>query len=436
MIINAIESIRVEMKKNYGFLRFFLELLVNYATIISCLKETYKRGERDMDKIFKLTKPVVETLAEKYGTPLLVLSLEQIKHNYQFLTDHLPGVKLYYAVKANPDERIVRTLASLGSCFDVASDGEMLALTELGIAPDRMVYANPFKTHNGLAVAKRTGVYKFTFDSESEIYKMAKAVPGGSVLLRVRVDNPKALVDLNKKFGAHPDDALRLLNIAREQGLDVAGLCFHVGSQSLTADAYVDAMKICRRLFDEAAVQGFNLHILDIGGGFPIPALGSEIDIIKLTKTISENLAKYFPTTEIWAEPGRFICGTAVNLITRVIGLQQRNNQQWYFLDDGLYGTFSGVIFDHWDFELIAFKSGEKIPATFAGPSCDSLDVMFRDKLTVPLEMDDILLVPNCGSYTSASATVFNGFAKTPRVVWEDIEQEINQVTAKNKSIA
>lgn len=391
-----------------------------------------------MNKIFKLTQPAVETLAEIYGTPLLVLSLAQIEYNYKFLAENLPGVKLHYAVKANPDERIIRTLAGLGSCFDVASDGEILSLTELGIAPDRMVYANPFKTHNGLAVAKRTGVYKFTFDSESEIYKMAKAVPGGAVLLRVRVDNPKALVDLNKKFGTHPDDVLRLLTIAREQGLDVAGLCFHVGSQSVTADAYVDAIRICRRLFDEAAQAGFNLRILDIGGGFPVPTIDTEIDILQITKTISRSLSKYFPATEIWAEPGRFICATAVNLITRVIGTQQRNNQQWYFLDDGLYGTFSGVIFDHWDFELISFKSGEPIAATFAGPSCDSLDVMFRDKLTVPLNMDDLILVPNCGSYTSASATVFNGFAKTARVVWEDVKQDIEKTVkdSTNKSIA
>ena len=101
-----------------------------------------------------------------------------------------------------------------------------------------------------------------------------------------------------------------------------------------------------------------------------------------------------------------------------------------------MYGTFSGVIFDHWDFELISFKAGEQIPATFAGPSCDSLDVMFRDKFTVPLDMDDILLVPNCGSYTSASATVFNGFAKTSRVIWEDIRQEIELASSKKRSIA
>lgn len=381
-----------------------------------------------MQKIFKLSQPAVEALAAKYGTPLLVLSRDQIRYNYNFLAEHLPGVHIYYAMKANPDSRIIDELADLGACFDVASDGEILALAQMGIAPERIVYANPVKTASGLAAARQTGVHKFTFDSESEIYKMAKAVPGGTVLLRVRVDNPNALVDLNKKFGAHPDEALRLLTIAREQGLDVAGLCFHVGSQSTDAGAYVDALAACRRIFDAAAQKGFNLRILDIGGGFPIPAIGMKVDAAAMMGQIRAALAQYFPHTEIWAEPGRFICGTAVNLITRVIGVQQRNGQQWYFLDEGLYGTFSGIIFDHWDFELETFKSEPKIPATFAGPSCDSLDVLFRDKLTPPLAMDDLILVPACGSYTSASATVFNGFAKAPIIVWEEVKAEISKL--------
>ena len=119
------------------------------------------------------------------------------------------------------------------------------------------------------------------------------------------------------------------------------------------------------------------------------------------------------------------MCGTAVNLITSVIGVQTRNGQPWYFLDEGLYGTFSGVIFDHWDFHLETFKKDKKVSATIAGPSCDSLDIMFTEKLIEPLEMDDIILVPNCGAYTSASATVFNGFSKTRIIVWEDVKHEI-----------
>lgn len=378
-----------------------------------------------MQNYFQLPQKAVNYLAEKFGSPLLVLSLEQIEENYNLLKDNLPGVKVYYAVKANPDERIVRKLASLGSCFDVASDGEMLALANYGIEAERLVYANPVKTPSGLTVAKKTGVYKFTFDSESEIGKMAKAIPGGTVLLRIRVDNPQALVDLNKKFGAHPADAMRLLRMAREQGLDVAGLCFHVGSQSTNVKAYRDALKISRQLFDEAAAEGFNLRILDIGGGFPIPSLNEEVDAVSMMKSIQRCIDEHFPETEIWAEPGRFMCGTAVNLITRVIGTQVRNGQPWYFLDDGLYGTFSGVIFDHWDFHLETFKKGKKVAATIAGPSCDSLDILFTEKLIEPLEMEDIILVPNCGAYTSASATVFNGFSKTQIIVWEDVKNEI-----------
>jgi ornithine decarboxylase len=375
-----------------------------------------------MKSFFKLSQEATEKLAGQYGTPLLVLSMEQVERNYAFLSEQLPGVKLYYAVKANPHKGIIRKLTELGSYFDVASDGEMQYLTEMGIAPERMVYANPVKTPNGLKVAKETGIYKFTFDSESEISKMAKAIPGGSVLLRVRVDNPKALVDLNKKFGAHPDDAMHLLQEARRQGLDVAGLCFHVGSQSSSADAHLVALKTCRRLFDEAEAAGFNLHILDIGGGFPIPTITESIDIVEMLQVIREAVQQYFPDTEIWAEPGRFMCGTVSNLITSVIGTQQRDGKQWYFLDDGLYGTFSGVIFDHWDFELETFKNSDPIPAIFAGPSCDSLDIMFYDKLVAPLTLNDLILVPNCGAYTSASATVFNGFAKTPIVIWEEVQ--------------
>lgn len=382
-----------------------------------------------MKQYFNLSQAAVQQIANTYGTPTLVLSLEQITRNYSFLTEHLPGVKIYYAVKANPDERIIRTLAGLGSCFDVASDGEMIMLSDMGIESERMVYANPVKTASGLAVARQKGVHSFTFDSESEIDKIAKALPGATVLLRIKVDNPRALVDLNKKFGASPDEAMDLLRKARDRGLDAAGLCFHVGSQSTSSEAYLTALQICRELFNQAAAEGFQFRLLDIGGGFPIPNGTQKIDVVAMTDEISASLKANFAGVEIWAEPGRFICGTAMELITRVIGVQKRNNQQWYFLDEGLYGTFSGIIFDHWIYDMETFKSGKEILATFAGPSCDSLDVLYRDKLTAALEIDDLILVHNCGAYSSASATMFNGFAKASIVVWEKICEEMAEYT-------
>ncbi len=377
------------------------------------------------EKYFRLNKEETEALAQEYGTPLLLLSLEQIEKNYRLLRTHLPRVKVFYAIKANPHRRILELMRDLGSNFDVASDGEIMELSSLGVDGSRMIYANPMKTVNGLRACRNAGVGKMTFDSAGEIDKMARECPGATVLLRIRIDNSSAHVDLNKKFGAAREQALELLLKARDAGLDAAGIAFHVGSQTTSADPYLYALDIAREIFEEAAAAGMQLRIMDIGGGFPIPEPKVRFNLQEMLNQINARLDEDFPGVEIWAEPGRFICGTAVNLITSVIGVTERGGQPWYFLDEGLYGTFSGVLFDQWDFKLISFKEGEQVAATFAGPSCDSLDIMFRGKMTVRQEEGDLILVPICGAYTSASATTFNGFSKANFVVWEDVKETL-----------
>lgn len=377
------------------------------------------------EKYFRLNKEETKALAQEYGTPLLVLSLEQIEKNYRLLRTHLPRVKVFYAIKANPHRRILELMRDLGSNFDVASDGEIMELSSLGVDGSRMIYANPMKTVNGLRACRNAGVGKMTFDSAGEIDKMARECPGATVLLRIRIDNSSAHVDLNKKFGAAREQALELLLKARDAGLDAAGIAFHVGSQTTSADPYLYALDIAREIFEEAAAAGMQLRIMDIGGGFPIPEPKVRFNLQEMLNQINARLDEDFPGVEIWAEPGRFICGTAVNLITSVIGVTERGGQPWYFLDEGLYGTFSGVLFDQWDFKLISFKEGEQVAATFAGPSCDSLDIMFRGKMTVRQEEGDLILVPICGAYTSASATTFNGFSKANFVVWEDVKETL-----------
>ena len=377
------------------------------------------------EKYFRLNKEETEALAQEYGTPLLVLSLEQIEKNYRLLRTHLPRVKVFYAIKANPHRRILELMRDLGSNFDVASDGEIMELSSLGVDGSRMIYANPMKTVNGLRACRNAGVGKMTFDSAGEIDKMARECQGATVLLRIRIDNSLAHVDLNKKFGAAREQALELLLKARDAGLDAAGIAFHVGSQTTSADPYLYALDIAREIFEEAAAAGMQLRIMDIGGGFPIPEPKVRFNLQEMLNQINARLDEDFPGVEIWAEPGRFICGTAVNLITSVIGVTERGGQPWYFLDEGLYGTFSGVLFDQWDFKLISFKEGEQVAATFAGPSCDSLDIMFRGKMTVRQEEGDLILVPICGAYTSASATTFNGFSKAKFVVWEDVKETL-----------
>lgn len=378
------------------------------------------------NKHFQIEQEAVEKLAAEYGTPLLVLSLEEVKKSYNILKKYLPRVKVHYAIKANPHPEILRVMAQLGSCFDVASDGEIRLLHDMGIAGSRMIYANPVKLGAGFTACRDCGVTKMTFDSVSEIEKIKKELPQATVLLRLRIDNSSAHVDLNKKFGAGRENALALMLKAKAAGLDMAGIAFHVGSQTVSAEPYLQALDITRELFEQAEAAGLSLRILDIGGGFPIPEPKVKFNLPEMLKQIAARLDEDFAATEIWAEPGRYICGTAVNLITGVVGVTERGGQPWYFLDEGLYGTFSGVLFDQWDFKLISFKeSDEKVAATFAGPSCDSLDIMFRGRLTAPLEVGDLLLVPACGAYTSASATTFNGFSKAKFIIWENVKQSL-----------
>jgi ornithine decarboxylase len=374
---------------------------------------------------FRLTQNAVKQLADEYDTPFLVLSLEQIENNYRFLQKHLPRVKIHYAVKANPDKNIVAAINRLGGHFDVASGGEISRLSALNISGERMLYANPFKTVAGLKACRRSGVNKFTLDCETEIDKLARYAPDADVLLRLRIDNTGAAVDLNKKFGARPEQILPLLKYAAEAGLNVIGLCFHVGSQTLSADPYLRALRKSRELFDAASLAGYPLNTLDIGGGYPVPGISDDVDAAGLLAEINGCLESLFPDTEIWSEPGRFICATAVNMLTKVIGVTERNGQPWYFLDEGVYGAFSGVLFDHWEYEFVSHKSGAALLSTFAGPSCDSLDVICCDRPSPPLLMDDVLLVPACGAYSSASATDFNGFAKAETVVWEDVREKL-----------
>lgn len=387
---------------------------------------------------FRLTEKEMVSLAEKYPTPFVVVSLEQIARNYRFLRQHMPMIHIFYAMKANPSSRILDTMVELGASFDTASAGEIETLHRMGVSGERIIYANPVKTPAGLRMAAHCGVRRFTFDDASEIQKMAEAVPGAEVLVRIRVKNQKTLVDLNAKFGADPAEAVSLLKQAKEAGLTPAGIAFHVGSQSLAAEAYAEALLLTRHLFDDAEKEGLHLTMLDIGGGFPVPGEdGADPHAGDIMDAVARQLERLFPETSIWAEPGRFICGTAVNLVTSVIGEKVRNGQQWYVLDEGLYGTFSGAMYDHWQFEIHSFKKGPKQKVTLLGPSCDSIDFVKRDTMLPSQSMGDLLLVPNCGSYTTASATTFNGFAFAQKVYREDEAEVFGEVKdTSNESLA
>ena len=378
-----------------------------------------------MKREFWLSAAEADQLTARQETPFLVASVDQIEENYRFLRRHLPHAGVYYAIKANPEPAVLRRMAALGTHFDVASAGEMEMLAREGVAGDRMIYANTVKDFRGLRMVRKIGLHRMTFDAVSEIGKMSEHVPGADVLVRICVKNNKALVDLNTKFGAAPEDALPLLRQARDAGLHPVGICFHVGSQSLSAAAYEEALLLARALFDKAESEGMHLTDLDIGGGFPVPdAEGLSVDVAGMLAAIDRQIARLFPDTAVWCEPGRFIPGTAANLLTTVIGVRQLpSGTRMVTLDDGLYGALSGILFDHWQYPMhFLSKRGGKsqVLTTLVGPSCDGIDVVARDILAPELSVGDHVLFGNIGAYASVSETRFNGFSMAPTLIWEE----------------
>lgn len=372
-------------------------------------------------KSFRLTKENATMLAQQYATPLEVISTKHIEENYKLLCEHIPRLKVFYAIKANPANCILQKLISLGANFDVASAGEIRLLSSLGVTGDRMIYANPVKTIEGLMEAAKVGIKRFTFDSKNEINKIKKYVSDAEVLARVKIKKTDAIVNLNIKFGADEEEILNLLNYAKENGLKASGICFHVGSQVLSSNSYIQALALARGLINKARQNGIDIKYMDIGGGLPAPHLNRNIDIVDFIQDLNNHL-KDFKDVEIWAEPGRYICASAVNILTSVIGKQIRDNKPWYYIDDGIYGSFSGILFDHWDYDIITMKDEQKKKnvATIAGPSCDSLDIVKKEMICPELNEGDLLIALNAGAYGKVSASTFNGFAIPKTVEFVD----------------
>lgn len=363
------------------------------------------------------TNDLIKTIrreTKKHGTPLMIISKAALKAQFNLFKKHLPDVEPYYAIKANPNPGIIKFFADMGSGFDVASANEMKAVLSLGVRPEKIIFANTIKSEKDMIFSRKNGVKLMTFDNEPELYKIAKNCPGAKVLVRIKVANVGSIVELSLKFGADPEQAVPFLIKAKKLGLKPSGVAFHVGSQCLDASNYIQALEMSAAIFSEAKQNGIKLHILDIGGGFPIKHFDRDnhIDFPVLASKIKKELKRLFDKgTKFIAEPGRFFAGPAGLLMTRVVGRTFRNNKNYYYLDDGIYQDFSGIVFDHCKYQFNAIKRGQKYLSTLAGPTCDSFDTISQSEELPELEVGDIIYVKNIGAYSCASAVPgFNGF--------------------------
>ncbi|MCX7995936.1 MAG: type III PLP-dependent enzyme [candidate division WOR-3 bacterium] len=364
-------------------------------------------------------KKIIENLVRKHNTPLFLISKNKLLSQLKRFQTLLPRVKPFYAVKSNSHPFILKTFADAGIGFDVASIQEMKTLLDMGVAPDRMIFANTVKTPEALKFAASNKIDLMTFDNEYELNKIARYAPGARVLVRIKVPNVGSMVELSLKFGAEPPDAIPFLIKAIRLGLKPVGVSFHVGSQNTHIENYLDALEISSIIFKDAQLKKIPLEILDIGGGFPIKHFDYEKDLFAQTAgSINKELNRLFPENiQIIAEPGRVLCGPAGILVMRVIGKSIRNNKHWYYLDDGVYGSLSGIVYDHCKYQYKVLKKGVTQITTLAGPTCDSFDIISTSEELPELDIGDIVYVENIGAYSWATATNFNGLPPAKVVI-------------------
>jgi len=368
-----------------------------------------------------MTKKQLVAVARKHGTPVVVIDHAVVRRNYANFRRHLPRVQAYYAVKANPAPEIVRTLYQAGASFDVASLPEFLlvhqnierlpAKERQDFIWDKIIYANPIKPKETLEALDQ---YKplITYDNLDELRKIERYAPHAGLVLRLRVPNTGSMVELSSKFGCDSGEAVDLILEAFRAGLVVEGLSFHVGSQCTNFDNFVQALNIAAAVRQEALARGHEIKILDIGGGFPVPYDSHVKPLRPLARKINAEIDRLFSKDmEILAEPGRYLVATAAVAIARVIGKTFRDGKTCYYIDDSVYHTYSGIVFDHCQYRIKAFQSGETELATVFGQTCDGMDIIAQSEELPKLEIDDLVYSEDIGAYSNASSTWFNGFS-------------------------
>ena len=364
----------------------------------------------------------IRALTARFGSPLLVVDCEQVRRQYHALKAALPGVDLHYALKPLPHAAVVSCLNREGAFFDLATTGEVELVKAQGISPERCIHTHPIKRESDIRDALRFGVTTFVADNAEEVRKFARFRKRAELLIRVSFRSPHAVVDLSRKFGCEPGAVLDLIRLARSLGVRVRGLSFHVGSQAGDSSKYVEAIAACTNLFGEALLAGLpGLDILDIGGGFPVSYRDQVTPIDEFCAPIRTALAKVPDHVRIIAEPGRFIAAPAGTAVATVMGKAKRDGRWWYYLDDGVYGSYSGQMFDHARYQIDSLRTeGERLPSVLAGPTCDSIDVIDDNIFLPELEVGDLVVGRVMGAYTWASATDFNFFRRARVVVMNE----------------
>ncbi len=352
--------------------------------------------------------------------PRLVVDLDVVRENYLDFASALPDTRVFYAVKANPAPEILCLLARLGSCFDTASATEIDEVLAAGATPERISFGNTIKKEKDIARAYALGVRLYAVDCEAEVEKVARAAPGAKVFCRILCDGAGAEWPLSRKFGCAPEMAARVLERAHRLGLVAHGLSFHVGSQQRNPRMWDRALKTSAEIFRDLAERGIQLAMINLGGGFPTRYLKDVPGVRIYGQTIFRALRRRFgnciPETII--EPGRGMVGNAGIIEAEVVLISKKSEddrQRWVYLDIGKFNGLAETMDEMIRYPIrTAYDEDPLGPCIIAGPSCDSVDVLYEKEpylLPVSLEIGAKVLIEGAGAYTTTYSSVgFNGF--------------------------
>ena len=353
---------------------------------------------------------VRQAARQKYHRPFLIVDTALVRAKVRRFRAAMPRVRPHYAVKANPDRRVLKVLAQEGTGFEIASTAELDLLLGLGVPAAEVFYSNPVKSRESIAYAAAKGVEWFVVDSVDEMRRVHEIKPDAKQYLRIATPNIGSDWPLSGKFGAGAGDAREIIALAARLGADLAGVTFHVGSQCRNPQNWRVALEKSRALFDVMLKAGLRPQLLDIGGGYPVRHVKPIPSIETIGEVVNEGLKAFPDDVQVIAEPGRYLVSDAGYFVCRVLGTATRAGKRWMHWDAGLFG---GVIesSEGLRYRIRTERSGPDVPWTVAGPTCDSVDIVMREEpLPSDLQEGDFVYIRNAGAYTTAYASQFNGF--------------------------
>lgn len=359
-------------------------------------------------------------------TPCLVIDVDVARTQYHRIADAFAGAGIHYAVKANPELPLLRALVAAGCQFDVASRAEIDLCLAAGASPGDLSYGHPIKKSEDIAYAYARGVRTFAFDSEGELDKIVRHAPGSSVLCRILASSDGARWPLSRKFGCVPEMAAELMKVAALRGLDPAGIAFHVGSQQLHPDRWEPSIATAAWIFKVLDQSGISLRILNAGGGFPVPYRTPVAPITAFASAINDALRRHFGhrLPSLMIEPGRYVAAPAGVLHTQVVLVARKSyddEPRWVYLDVGRFGGLAETEDEAIQYELSTTRDGPTGPVILAGPTCDSVDILYQHApydLPLDLAAGEVIRIHGTGAYTATySAVGFNGLPPLRTIV-------------------